>query len=105
MYKKVDADTRVLKGDYLKYFDEYGKVKGVGVLVKKVVHPIFPLTASYYILKNINTRRCWKVNSRRYEFYYERHKTSSFDLSELKEIREIREKYMKEDEEFLSLTD
>ena len=92
--EKVEEITKVYPGDYLYYFDEYEEQQGAGALVKKVTHEIYPLTKSFYVLKNINSGRCWKVNTRRYTFFVKRHNTSSFDLNDLEEIKEIRKKYL-----------
>jgi hypothetical protein len=74
-YIPVTKDVRVFRGDYLKYHDEWNKCIGCGVLVKKVIDPIRPLTNSYYLLKNINTRKCWKVKCNRYDFFKKNHVT------------------------------
>ena len=91
-YNQVTFDSKVFSGDLIIYYDEFNKMVGSGVLVKKQVDPLCPLTKSFYILKNINTGKCWKVNSRRYNFYHQPHKVKGFDFNELPAIKEIRNK-------------
>lgn len=69
-YTSVDDENNPNKGDYLKYMDEWGRVVGCGVMVCKVVNPVYPRTKSYYVLKNIHSRATWKVCCRRYTFYF-----------------------------------
>lgn len=91
-YKKVDGETTVFPGDYIMYYDDDGNVVGSGALVKKQINTVFPLTKSYYVLKNLNTGKTWKVNCMKYDFYIQPHKTSSFTLLDFPELRELKQR-------------
>lgn len=93
-YKILGKNDKIFSGDYLKYYDEYDECKGCGVYVKKVIDSYKPLTNSYYLLKNMNTGKYWKVKCCRYTFMYKPHKTKALDLTELEIIKEIKKKYL-----------
>ncbi len=84
-YIPVTCETKVFRGDYLKYFDEFEKCIGCGVLVRKVIDPIRPLTSSYYLMKDINTKKVWKVKCNRYKFFKKDH-TSPYKTSDISEL-------------------
>lgn len=60
-YVLIDSSTKVFRGDILKYFDEENNQKGIGILIKK-----YP---EYYLLKNFNTGKLWRVYKKDYTFY------------------------------------
>lgn len=78
----VNENSKPLPGDYLKYNDEYGEMKGCGILVKTVIDKRRPLTESYYLLLNRRTQTMWKVRCHRYNFTFLRHKTHGSSESE-----------------------
>jgi hypothetical protein len=71
----VDQNNTPLPGDYLKYKDEHGELKGCGILVKTVIDKRRPLTESYYLLLNRRNGKMWKIRCHRYTFIFMRHKT------------------------------
>ena len=98
-YTPVTTKTKVFRGDYLKYHDEWDKCISCGVLVKKVIDPIRPLTESYYVLKNINNGKTWKVKCNRYNFFKKNHATKykESDISGLFATSELLQSVLKEE--------
>ena len=89
-YTEILHDTVVYPGDTIKYYDEWGNCVGNGVLVKKQNDEVRPLTRSFYILKNIRTGKLWKVNCRRYKFFFKDHKPkNSLDLTDFPEVQKV----------------
>ena len=83
-YVPVNCDTKVFRGDYIKYYDEWDKCIGCGVLVKKVIDSAKPLTNSVYIMKDLNTKKVWRVKCNRYKFFKKDHTTGyQSDISDL----------------------
>jgi hypothetical protein len=80
-YILIDDKNKAFNGDIIKYLDEWEQQKGIGVLLKKVEDPFKPLTESYYLLRDINTKKIWKVKCNRYTFYKKDNSVS--DISSL----------------------
>lgn len=97
-YTLLSPSTKMYPGDYLKYVDEYNVVKGGGAFVKIIINKYFPLTKSYYLLININTKKMWKVKTNRYTFYHMKHVTvDSSNINDLfftsEEFKKIKQQY------------
>jgi hypothetical protein len=71
-YIELKDGEKIYSGDYIRYYDEWNQIKGTGVLIKKIINNYKPLTESYYLIKNINNGRSWKIKCNRYKFYYKR---------------------------------
>lgn len=82
-YTLITNNIKIFKGDFIKYTNEWGENIGYGVLVKKVIDPIKPLTESFYILKNINTNKYWKVKCNRYKFFKKSRNSYDSDIRSL----------------------
>jgi hypothetical protein len=71
-YIKLKEGDKIYPGDYVRYYDEWNEIKGSGILLKTVKNELKPLTESYYLFKNINNGKTWKIKCNRYVFYYKR---------------------------------
>lgn len=77
-WEPISSFTEPLPGDYLRYYDLRDNLVGSGVIIKVVIHNRRPLTESHYLLKNMTTKRSWKVHFDRYsKFEFMRHKTKN----------------------------
>lgn len=81
-FEPLTSDINPLPGDYLKYFDRWGDPVGCGVVIKHVINARKPLTESYYVLKNVQKNKTWKVRCDQYDFMLMRHRTRNDNLSD-----------------------
>lgn len=82
MFQSITEDQSPLPGDYIRYADRFGQPKGRGILLKHVLDKRRPLTESYYLLKNAQSGRIWKVYCDRFTFTFMRHRTKNAALSD-----------------------